>query len=140
RVAESLRDLARERDAVLAECGFDRAPATAWQVGQDQVLLGGQQEPRPVGLHEAPERGQEPELACILDPAVLDVKAVIEVAVRLRMPAQVVVHGTPRERAGGPQREVDALLHALAEPIDAAVVNQVLETGVAAVDAVAEVA
>ena len=93
------------------------------EVGEQDRLLAGQPRRRPVLLEERPQAARKPVAALVLDPAVLDRDAQKELAVTLRVPAEVVVdvgdlhrprdrraagRGTPRPwpgRRAGPSRE-----------------------------------
>ena len=60
-------------------------------------------------------------------------------AVALRMPAQPVIEAGPFDRSGRLDRDPHHLRDLVAEPVDAPVVDQVLETGVAPIGPVAVV-
>src|SRR5207247_1043190 len=72
--------------------------------------------------------------------AVLDAQSVDPLAVALRMPAEVQVHGRDLQVPRRPDLEWDIFTEHVAEPFDAPVVNHVLEPGPLAVAAVPVVA
>src|SRR5919109_448885 len=68
-----------------------------------------------------------PHLAHVGDAAVLDVDADVQPSVALLVPAEVVVDGAPAQALGRPEREAGPGLDLVAEPVEAAVRDRVLQ-------------
>ena len=103
-----------------------------WQVSRAGVRYFSKNARRPL---------DQPEVALVLDPAVLDRDAQEELAVPLLVPAEVVVHvRRPCTGFGSASGVAEVLLDLGPEGGQAPVVDDVLEPGPLAVGAVAEVA
>src|SRR5581483_8100553 len=85
-------------------------------------------------------RGLELIAVGVLDAAGFDVKAEEKFAIGLLMPAEEIALALELVRPCGLELEAGALVHFVAEPFDALFLEHVLEAGVLAVGAVAEIA
>src|SRR5437879_3460790 len=103
---------------MVAQNLLEKRPVGRLQSCEDDVLLGGQTGGQPEAADQLAERRTQLDAVLVLDPAVLDVKPVVEAAVALPVPAQVVVDRLPGQRPRCSQAEREPLLDALAEPVD----------------------
>ena len=118
----------------------ERRPALLSDAGEQQVLLGCEVDAGAEYLHDAPDGGPELRILRILDTSVFDEQPVERAAAPLIVPPQVIVHVADPDGSGRPQWPAEPLLHLRPEPIEPAVVQEILEPGVTTVAAVAVIA
>ncbi len=127
-------------DAVFLQPGLDLGLPGGVEVNQQDGLLAGQPRGGSVLLEERPQAAEQPQGALILDTAVLDGQAERELAITLRLPAQVVADLRNLDVGRLIQGGSEVFFHLRLEGGHAPVVNEVLEPGPLAVGPVGEVA
>ena len=119
---------------------LERGPASIGYACQQHILLRREMNPGAEQPHDPSHRGPEPHILGIEDPSVLDEQPVERAAFPLILPPQVIVHVAHPHGRRRRQCAAQPLLHLRAEPVEAPIVQQILEARVPAVAAVAVVA
>ena len=109
-------------------------------VGDDQVLIRGQAEVAVVHLRDLAQAGSHRGFVGVGDAAVLDEQRQVAVAVLVVDPAVAVAVVVERKRPRLAKRVAEPVFDFAAKPVQAAILDRVLESRVSAVNAVAEVA
>ena len=115
-------------------------PLPIGDIGQQQVLLGGEADAAADGLDHAPQRAPEPAVRAVPDAAVLDEHAQEGAPVALLVPPEMVLDIRNLDRCGRREGAAELPLHLIAEPVQALLVDEILEPRVAPVAAVAVIA
>src|SRR5205814_10502944 len=102
-------------------------------IGQQQVLLGGEADAAADGLDHVPQPATEPAVRAVPDAAVLDEHAQEGAPVALLVPPEMVLDIRNLDRCGRREGASELPLHLIAEPVPALRVDQILEPRVAPV-------
>src|SRR2546428_2184178 len=106
-------------------------------IGQQQVLLGSEADAAADGLDDAAERAPQPAVLAVPDATVLNEHAQERASLALLVPPEMVRDIRHLNGGGRRERTTELPLHLLAEPVEPLFVEEILETRMAPVAAVA---
>src|ERR1700756_1106232 len=103
---------------------------------KDNVTIRGQPNRESEPFSDRTKCGPPFALRSILDPALFDPKRTKQFPISLFVPAEYIAHGIPVNFFGRFNRDVQLLDNFFSEPVDSALVDEILQTGSLAIGSV----